>query len=330
MRSKDILRKTIVIAMAAALITGVFTGCADTTAAPIEEHTGTPVTTAPTAESTSDKEDAAPDIADTSDKEDTAPDNADTADTADAGSQEVFTESAAVPNAAGIEAEDETPTALSSTAATQPQPDAALSEPQDDNSTPEQEGKKTADGKYNIAPTDLQNADGTFTQDFSRPEGGTVPQQVTDNFDAWSAESAAERGCISNPSKIPYSEITLENAAEAFPYLGFIGYDPDYIEVLPTDSEDEIAKKIWNNIVGNTPYTYFHEGSGIYGMPSHFFASEDEYNAYLAEQQAQKEAADAAYAEGDKEKESGNYSAGVSDEDARKILEDSLRKDGLL
>ena len=186
----------------------------------------------------------------------------------------------------------------------------------------------TSDGKYTIASTDLQNADGTYTQILGTSDV-SVPAFVAETSANWTVESAARREGQSNPSKIPYSEITLENAAEAFPYLGYLGYDPDYIEVLETDDAYRIASKVWNNLAGNTAYEYFDEYNGpeisILDYPEtigHFFSSEAEYNAWydewqaeLAEYEERAAITDAMIASGDY-----NLSYGITEEENQKLL----------
>jgi len=164
------------------------------------------------------------------------------------------------------------------------------------------ETQTTPDGKYDLAETDLVNDDGTYTQTLGSgdPSSVTVPSACTGEYSAWNAESAsnpARRG-KSNPSQIPYSQITLENAHEAFPYMGFTGQHPGYIEILPSDSPDIIAGKIWSNLVGSESFGTGtnYEGYGFGYMPEHIFSSEAEYNAWVADQEAQKAAADAAAA----------------------------------
>ena len=175
---------------------------------------------------------------------------------------------------------------------------------EDEKPEPEKPAESTTpDGKYELAATDLQNPDGTYTQDLGSCDTVSAPTFLAEVNDAWSSnndrfDSGYYNGKQSNPSQIPYSQITLENAHEAFPYMGFTGQHPGYIEILPNDSPDIIAGKIWNNLVGNeslgTGRNY--EGYGFGYMPEHVFSSEADYNAWVADQEAQKAAADAAAA----------------------------------
>lgn len=145
---------------------------------------------------------------------------------------------------------------------------------------PQPEVSTTPDGKYTLADTDLVNPDGTYTQNEFNPD--TVPTWSSSDPDKnWSRMSGKY---TSSPSLIPYSEITLENAAEAFPFLGYIGYIPDYYMVLSTDSSEVIARKVYYNLVGKKPDGYEFNMSGYYN-----FTSEADYNAYLAEQEQQAE-----------------------------------------
>ncbi|MGN0650780.1 MAG: hypothetical protein ACI4KM_10115 [Oscillospiraceae bacterium] len=99
---------------------------------------------------------------------------------------------------------------------------------------------------------EYQNPDGTYSAE--HVAGITIPgtnEEMTDYY----VKVLKERGKgKSNPSKIPYSEITVENAAEAFPYLGdFIGYVPDYIEIFPDMTREEIELAIGMNFNGLPP-----------------------------------------------------------------------------
>ncbi len=208
----------------------------------------------------------------------------------------------------------------------------ATTEPEvveDEKPEPEKPAESTTpDGKYDLADTDLVNDDGTYTQTLGSgdPSSVTVPSACTGEYSAWNAESAsnpARRG-KSNPSQIPYSQITLENAHEAFPYMGFTGQHPGYIEILPSDSPDIIAGKIWNNLVGNeslgTGRNY--EGYGFGYMPEHVFSSEAEYNAYVADQKAQRALLDAAVQQAAVQEGYGNhgFTGDLSDEELQDIL----------
>ncbi len=159
------------------------------------------------------------------------------------------------------------------------------------------EQTKTPDGKYNMADTDIVNSDGTYTQALGSCDTVFAPSFLAEVSEAWSGnnerfDSGRYDGKKSNPSKIPYSEITAENAAEAFPYLGFIGYVPDYIEILPTDSYDIVAGKVWKNLVGTS--VAYDGGHTMDNYPGHYFKTEAEYNQYLADMKAERAAADAA------------------------------------
>ncbi len=188
------------------------------------------------------------------------------------------------------------------------------------------EAETTPDGEYTLAETDLINEDGTYTQQLGTgdPSSISVPSFCTDEFSDWNSENASSiyRKGVSNPSKIPYSEITLENAAEAFPYMGFTGKHPGYIEILPTDDTNIVAMKIYNNIVGNeainTGMNY--EGYGFAYMPEHIFSSESEYDAYVAQQEAERAAADAADAKAREDSEAGKFGFDITDPDVLDAL----------
>lgn len=186
---------------------------------------------------------------------------------------------------------------------------------EDEKPEPEKPAESTTpDGKYDLADTDLQNPDGTYTQDCSSVDSITVPGFLADK----NPEIFIGSGRKSNPSKIPYSEITLENAAEAFPYLGFIGYVPDYLEILPTDTEAQIRLKVMHNLYGEAPKLY--SGHSMDQYPGHYFSSEAEYNAYVADQEAQRAAADAAAAAAQERIDSGDYGFSGTKEDIENIL----------
>lgn len=180
---------------------------------------------------------------------------------------------------------------------------------------------KTADGKYNIAPTDLQNSDGTFTQDVSTTDSFQVPGFLADKDpDIFVGNKQ------SNPSKIPYSEITVANAAEAFPYLGFIGYTPDYVEVLPTDTEAQIRIKVMANLsgdnvdkfLGGPSYNEAEIASSIL-VASHCFNSEAEYKEWCKQQEAEAAAA-AANQRADERFEAGGSLFHESEEELQDIF----------
>ena len=187
-----------------------------------------------------------------------------------------------------------------------------------DGNASQSSSNKTPDGKYNIAETDLVNTDGTYTQVIGE---GTceVPSAVTEYFPTVTEEylaSSTYASISSIPSQIPYSEITLQNAAEAFPYLGFIGYTPDYIEVCPTDDARTVANKIKANLIGMTHPRYY---AGYYSnprlAPGHFFKSQAEYDAWDAQQKAEHEEAARQDAESKERHDSGNYEGNFDDAD---------------
>lgn len=101
---------------------------------------------------------------------------------------------------------------------------------------------------------EYQNPDGTYSTE--HVPGLTIPcsnEVLTKDDITFMKQSANGKG-HSNPSKIPYSEITVENATEAFPYLGdFIGYVPDYIEIFPDMTREEIELAIAMNFNGLPP-----------------------------------------------------------------------------
>ena len=177
------------------------------------------------------------------------------------------------------------------------------------------EAETTPDGKYTLAETDLVNEDGTYTQDLSSVDSIAVPDFLSDK----DPSIFISRGRTANPSKIPYSEITLENAAEAFPYLGFIGYVPDYLEILPTDGEAQIRVKVMQNMSG-TP-TIYCTGYSEALYPGHCFSSESEYNAYVKQQEAERAAADAAAAKAREDSEAGRFGFDGSPEDTDALLD---------
>ena len=149
--------------------------------------------------------------------------------------------------------------------------------------------KKSSDGKYDMTDADIENPDGTFKQVKSNEFEG--PECIADRFDdGYLGYSKV------NPSKIPYSQITVDNAAEAFPYLGWLGYYPDYVEILPGDSKQVIENKICANYLGSDPSTFYQGADQISQIedPTHHYKSEAEYKQaladYKAEQQRQHEA----------------------------------------
>ncbi len=159
--------------------------------------------------------------------------------------------------------------------------------------------------EYAIADSDIQNSDGTFTQQLGH-DNVKVPEELANYGTAWTVETAANRTPRpSNPSQIPYSQITLENAAEAFPYLGFIGYRPDYIEIMPGDTEKQIASKVWNNLAGTKCAKYF-DYSNPLSTPTHNFATEEEYLAYKQAEEEARARLDAAQAQASANIASGN------------------------
>ena len=144
---------------------------------------------------------------------------------------------------------------------------------------------KTPDGKYDLAASDIINADGTYTQTEFNPDSIPTWSGLSDfTEDDWKYFS--DRGTISNPSRIPYSDITLENAAEAFPFIGYTGEFPGYYQILPTDSAERIADKVYSNMIGHTNIGEYPE---LYQY--HIYASEAEYQQALAEQRKAEEEA---------------------------------------
>lgn len=208
--------------------------------------------------------------------------------------------------------------------------DKPVEEPEPVETQAKPSNNKTPDDKYDLAASDIINADGTYTQKLGTgdPADVSVPAACAEHYAAWTAEKAANRKGGSNPSQIPYSEITLENAAEAFPYLGYIGYIPDYIEVMPDDDADTIAKKVWNNIVGTKCSDYWRyspsnpSDADKLSHPTHFLSSEADYKAFDAEIQRIADEADAADERAKEDIESGNYhiGGGMSKEEIEDIL----------
>lgn len=137
---------------------------------------------------------------------------------------------------------------------------------------------KTPDGKYDLADSDIINKDGTYTQTEFDPSSIPTWSGLSDfTEDDWKYFS--DKNTESNPSKIPYSEITVENAKDAFPFLGYTGKVPAYVEVLPTDDENTIINKVYDNLIGRDPQEW-----GILAQ-YHQYKSEDEYLAAEAEKQ---------------------------------------------
>lgn len=148
---------------------------------------------------------------------------------------------------------------------------------------------KTPDGKYTLADSDIINKDGTYTQTEFDPSSIPTWSGLSDfTEDDWKYFS--DKNTVSNPSKIPYSQITLENAAEAFPFIGYTGEFPGYYQILPTDSQQTIIHKIYDNLVG-------HKDSG--GYPDlykyHTYSSEAEYKQALADEKKAEEEAQRRY-----------------------------------
>lgn len=136
---------------------------------------------------------------------------------------------------------------------------------------------KTPDGKYDLADSDIINKDGTYTQTEFDPS--SIPTWSASDRTAKDWARLESKGYESNPSKIPYSEITVENAKDAFPFLGYTGKVPAYVEVLPTDDENTIINKVYDNLIGKDPQEW-----GILAQ-YHQYKSEDEYLAAEAEKQ---------------------------------------------
>ena len=145
--------------------------------------------------------------------------------------------------------------------------------------------KKSSDGKYDMTDADIENPDGTFTQDPEKNPGAPdyIADRVKQNLGAYSVSK-------SNPSKIPYSQITIENAAEAFPYTGFIGKDPGYIMIMPNDSKSEIENKIYCNYMDHDAATYFNNSQlDMMEAPEIVYKSEAEYKQALADYKAEQQ-----------------------------------------
>lgn len=171
--------------------------------------------------------------------------------------------------------------------ATQEEKDKAAEEAQKKEETKPEVVGQTQDGKYDLTAADIVNPDGTYTQDpINNP---VVPECIQNRIHDGLNAIMEDR---SNPSKIPYSEITIENASEAFPYLGFTGTTPDYIEIMPGDSKSTIANKIFANFRGRDASAFFSNGCAIDQMeaPEHVYKTEAEYKQALAEWKAIQDA----------------------------------------
>ena len=145
--------------------------------------------------------------------------------------------------------------------------------------------KKSSNGKYDMTDADIENPDGTFTQDPEKNPGAPdyIADRVKQNLGSYSVSK-------SNPSKIPYSQITIENAAEAFPYTGFIGKDPGYIMIMPNDSKSEIENKIYCNYMDHDAATYFNNSQlDMMEAPEIVYKSEAEYKQALADYKAEQQ-----------------------------------------
>lgn len=150
---------------------------------------------------------------------------------------------------------------------------------------------KTPDGKYDLADSDIINKDGTYTQTEFDPS--SIPTWSREDFTEADWNRQNERmsyfGTSSNPSKIPYSQITVENAAGAFPFLGYTGYVPDYIQILPSDSTDRIIWKVYKNLIGD-------DASSWPELQQYQnYSSEAEYQQALADEKKAEEEAQRRY-----------------------------------
>lgn len=166
---------------------------------------------------------------------------------------------------------------------------------------------KTPDGKYDLAASDIINADGTYTQTEFNPD--SIPAWSSSDRTAEDWARLESKGYESNPSKIPYSQITLENAAEAFPFLGYTGYVPDYIQILPTDDADRVTYKIYCNLIGRDAASWPEL------QQYQNYASEAEYQQALAEQKKAEEEAKE-LADKAREEESDGKPIGSNSEEA--------------
>lgn len=146
---------------------------------------------------------------------------------------------------------------------------------------------KTPDGKYDLADSDIINKDGTYTQTEFDPS--SIPTWSRDDFTEADWNRVGTKDYQSNSSKIPYSAITVENAADAFPFLGYAGKDPGYIEILSTDSRQTIIDKIYDNLIGNDASMY----PDLYKY--HTYSSEAEYQQALADEKKAEEEAQRRY-----------------------------------
>ena len=145
--------------------------------------------------------------------------------------------------------------------------------------------KKSSDGKYDMTDADIENPDGTFTENLNQ---NPVPPSCVQDRMYDGVERIYESK--SNPSAIPYSQITIENAAEAFPYTGFIGKDPGYIMIRPGDSKSTIANKIFCNYWGADSSTYFNNSQlDMMEAPEIVYKSEAEYKQALADYKAEQQ-----------------------------------------
>lgn len=148
---------------------------------------------------------------------------------------------------------------------------------------------KTPDGKYTLAESDIINKDGTYTQ--TEFDSSSIPTWSRDEgFNESDQEYFIKRNTVSNPSKIPYSDITLENAAEAFPFIGYTGNFPGYYQILPSDDAEHIAMKVYDNLVG---HTNIGEYPDLYKY--HVYSSEAEYQQALADEKKAEEEAQRRY-----------------------------------
>lgn len=148
-------------------------------------------------------------------------------------------------------------------------------------------GTKSSDGKYTLTETDIENPDGTYSETLTNDTVDPVTGEIVtaEEIKTWGLDDYK-----SNPSQIPYSQITVDNAAEAFPYLGWCGYTPDYIEVEPDMTDEEILKVIAANLYCSTPG--YGNALTPQNYPRFFFKSEAEYNAFLADEAAKAAAID--------------------------------------
>lgn len=145
--------------------------------------------------------------------------------------------------------------------------------------------KKSSNGKYDMTDADIENPDGTFTENLNQ---NPIPPSCVQDRMYDGIENIYESK--SNPSAIPYSQITIENAAEAFPYTGFIGKDPGYIMIRPGDSKSTIANKIFCNYWGADSSTFFNNSQlDMMEAPEIVYKSEAEYKQALADYKAEQQ-----------------------------------------